>query len=270
MLAFLTALGYFICIQINYGVGQCMTERPIVVGALIGVLLGDIKTGVTIGAALEVAFMGIVNIGGVTATDAATSTAVATAFAIYSGLSVEEAVAVAIPVGLVSNMIFSVVAQLASLGAPVLEKICKSGNEKQLYIYEFVMWLLVFGVKSIIVFVGVYAGADPITSMISSIPEVISNGLTVASGMLGAVGMSMLMRMLWSKEVAIYYFLGFILVNYLNLPTMGIAAIGVIIAIAVGLREKQIVDLEKKVSAGGAAVAKIAVGSAEEEEDFLS
>lgn len=268
-LALLTALGYTICILINYGVGQCMTERPIVIGAVLGILLGDIKTGVIIGATLEVAFMGIVNIGGVTATDAATSTAIATAFAVYSGLSVEEAVAVAIPVGLVSNTFFSIVVQLASLGAPVLEKICKSGNEKQLYIYEFVMWILVFGVKGIIVYAGVLAGADPITALISQIPTVISNGLSVAAGLLGAVGMAMLMRMLWTKEVAVFYFLGFILVNYLNLSTMGIAAIGLILAIAIGLREKQIFDLEKKISTGSVAIAAD-ISSAQEEEDFLS
>lgn len=267
-LALLTALGYGACVLINYGIGQCMTERPIIVGTVVGLLLGDVKTGVTIGAALEVAFMGIVNIGGVTATDAATSTAVATAFAIYSGLGMEETVAVAIPVGLVSNAFFGPVAQLSNLGAPILDRICERGDERGLYIYEFVMWIAVFGVKAIVVYVGVLAGAEPITTALAQIPDVLSRGLSVASGLLGAVGMSMLMRMLWTKELAIYYFLGFVLVKYMNMPTMAIATLGIIIAVATGLREYQIVNIQKQINNGGVA-AKVALSREAEEEDFL-
>lgn len=265
-LALLSCLGAFICIAGNYAIGMCMLERPIVIGAVLGILLGDIPTGVTVGATLEVAFMGIVNIGGVTATDAATSTAIATAFAIYSGLPIEETVAVAIPIGLVSNAVFGVVAQLSNLGAPVLDKIVESGNQKKLYLYEFVMWILVFVWKPLIVYVGVLAGADPITALLSSIPAVISNGLGAASGLLGAVGMAMLMRMLWTKELAAFYFLGFVLVNYFGISTMGIAAVGAVIAVAYGLREMQIVNLEKKLAGGtGTGVATVS-----EEEEFLS
>lgn len=265
-LALLSALGAFLTISLNYAIGMCMLERPIVIGAVLGILLGDIPTGVAVGAALEVAFMGIVNIGGVTATDAGTSTAVATAFAIYSGLPIEETVAVAIPIGLVSNAVFGVIAQLANLGAPVLDKIVEQGSQKKLYIYEFVMFLLVFSIKPLVVYVGVLAGAEPITQLLSSIPPVISSALGAASGLLGAVGMSMLMRMLWTKEIAVFYFLGFVLVNYFGIPTMGIAAVGVVIAVAYGLREMQIINLEKKI-AGGAGTS---VAPTSEEEEFLA
>ena len=266
-LALLTALGYGACILINYGFGQIMTERPIVIGAVVGLLLGDPATGVTIGAGLEVVFMGIVNIGGVVATDAATSTAVATAFAIYSSLTMDEAIAVAIPVGLVANAFFSPVSQLANLGSPILDRICAKGDEKGVYIYEVVMWLLVFGTKAIVVYIGVLAGADPITNALNAIPTVISTGLTVASGLLGAVGMSMLMRMLWSKELAPFYFLGFLAVTYLSLSTMAIAFFGVLIAVIVAFNEKRLFDLEKKKTS---TVESVTMTKEQEEEDFLA
>ncbi len=267
-LALLTALGYVLCILINYGIGQIMTERPIVIGGVIGVLLGDPTTGVIIGSSLEVVFMGIVNIGGVTATDAATSTAIATAFAIYSGLTVDEAVAVAIPIGLVANTFWTPFSQLANLGAPILDKICAKGDERGLYIYEIVMWFFVFGVKAIPVYVGVLVGADPITAALNNIPEVISTGLSVASGLLGAVGMSMLMRMLWSKESAVFFFIGFLAVQYLGLSTMAVAFFGVCIALVVAFNEKRLFDLEKR----GSMVATTAgpVTKEQEEDDFLS
>jgi len=264
-LALLSALGTFLTFSLNYLFGMCMLERPLVIGAVIGILCGDIKTGVLVGAALEVAFMGVVNIGGVTATDASTSTAIATAFAIYSGLPIEETVAVAIPIGLVSNAAFGLAAQLSNLGAPILDRICEKGDQKGLYIYEFVMFLFVFAIKPIVVYIGVLLGADPISSLLGKIPATLSAGIGAASGLLGAVGMAMLMRMLWTKEIAVFYFLGFVLVKYLNVPTMGIAAIAVVIAVAYGLREMQIVNIEKKLEKG-----YVSGSTKSEEEDFLA
>lgn len=263
-LALLSALGIFLTYSLNYLFGMCMLERPIVIGAVLGILLGDIKTGVLVGTTLEVAFMGVVNIGGVVATDAATSTAIATAYAIYSGLPIEETVAIAIPIGLVSNTLFGLTAQLASAGAPFLDKICEKGDQKKLWIYEFVMFILVFGIKPLVVFFGVLVGADPLSNLIASMPAWVSSGLSAASGLLGAVGMAMLMRMLWSKEVAVYFFLGFVLMKYLNVPTMGIATIAVVIAVVAALRDMQIIKLEKKLSN------KDNKNEMSEEEDFLS
>lgn len=61
VMAWLTVL---ICYGGNWVLGQCMIERPLVVGLVAGLLMGDVKTGVIIGASLEAIFMGAVNIGG--------------------------------------------------------------------------------------------------------------------------------------------------------------------------------------------------------------
>ena len=36
-----------------------MLDRPLIVGTAIGIVLGDVKTGVEVGAALELVFMGV-------------------------------------------------------------------------------------------------------------------------------------------------------------------------------------------------------------------
>ena len=41
-----------------------MVERPLIVGTAIGIVLGDVKTGVEVGASLELVFMGVMAIGG--------------------------------------------------------------------------------------------------------------------------------------------------------------------------------------------------------------
>ena len=63
-LACMAWLTVVICYGGNWLIGQCMIERPLVVGLVAGMLMGDVKTGVIIGASLEAIFMGAVNIGG--------------------------------------------------------------------------------------------------------------------------------------------------------------------------------------------------------------
>ena len=83
--AFLVALAVFICVGGAELIGFTMLNRPIVIGPLVGLFLGDVKTGVMIGASLEAVFMGVVNIGGASAAEPGIATAVGTAFAIMLG-----------------------------------------------------------------------------------------------------------------------------------------------------------------------------------------
>lgn len=69
MHALMAALSVFICFAGNYLTGQSMMERPLVVGLVTGILMGDMKTGILMGAALEAVFLGNVNIGGVIAAE---------------------------------------------------------------------------------------------------------------------------------------------------------------------------------------------------------
>lgn len=74
--AFLVALAVFICVGGAELAGFTMLNRPIVIGPLVGLFLGDLSTGVTVGAALEAVFMGVVNIGGASAAEPGIATAV--------------------------------------------------------------------------------------------------------------------------------------------------------------------------------------------------
>ena len=57
--ALLSALSYFICYAGNWMFGQSMSDRPIFIGAVTGLLLGDLQQGLIIGATLEAVFMGV-------------------------------------------------------------------------------------------------------------------------------------------------------------------------------------------------------------------
>ena len=52
--------------------GQMMFDRPLVTGLLVGLVLGDVKNGIIIGAQLELIWMGIAGIGASTPPDVVT------------------------------------------------------------------------------------------------------------------------------------------------------------------------------------------------------
>lgn len=128
LMAWLTVL---ICYGGNWVLGQCMIERPLVVGLVAGLLMGDVKTGVIIGASLEAIFMGAVNIGGAISAEPVTATALAVAFTVGAGIDQGAAITLAVPVGVVTAFlsIFMNNVFLAFFAA-TFDKMAAEGNEK--------------------------------------------------------------------------------------------------------------------------------------------
>lgn len=83
--AFFVALAVFVGVAGHELFGMAMLSRPIVVAPLAGLLLGDVQTGLIVGASLESIFMGVVNIGISSTAEPALAAGLATAFAINLG-----------------------------------------------------------------------------------------------------------------------------------------------------------------------------------------
>lgn len=263
VMAWLTVL---ICYGGNWVLGQCMIERPLVVGLVAGLLMGDVKTGVIIGASLEAIFMGAVNIGGAISAEPVTATALAVAFTVGAGIDQGAAITLAVPVGVVTAFlsIFMNNVFLAFFAA-TFDKMAAEGNEKGLALQHFVLWFVKYAAFGLIAFLGVYLGAEPVAAIVNQIPANVMSGLNAVGALLPAVGMALLLQMLWSTELSIYFFLGFTLYQYLGLPMIAIAVLGVIIAVASALRDKEIFDLTKK---GMATQAVSSDSVTSDEEDF--
>lgn len=90
---------------------------------------------------------------------------------------------------------------------------------------------------------GILFGSEAVSAFLEWIPDVVMNGLTVCGGLLPAVGMAMLMKMLWDKKICMFFFLGFICVAYLELPLVALAVLGVIIAVVIGMNDYQMSKL---------------------------
>ena len=143
------------------------------------------------------------------------------------------------------------------------------GKEKQIIALHYGLWAVNWFLYSLFAFFGILFGSDAVSALLDAIPDVVMNGLTVCGGLLPAVGMAMLMKMLWDNKICMFYFLGFVLAAYLNLPLIALAVIGVIIAISIGMNDYKLNQLAAQ------RVAVSPAGSAdeyldEEEEEFFS
>ena len=80
--------------------GYMMLTKPIVLGPLVGLVLGDLQAGILIGATLELAFIGVMNIGISVSMDVSIATIVGGGLAILSGQDAAFALTIAIPTGI--------------------------------------------------------------------------------------------------------------------------------------------------------------------------
>nr|WP_236629335.1 MULTISPECIES: PTS sugar transporter subunit IIC [Lactobacillus] len=220
--AILAALCVLICLGGNWLWGQTMIERPLVVGMVAGLMFGDLQTGILIGAALEAIFMGAVDIGGALSSEPVIATVLATCFAITLGVNTKAAWALAVPIGVFGAFISMFLKNVVmNVFAPLVDKAADKNNPKMLTRLHYGMWVANYFTYSSVTFFAVLAGAKPVQHLVSEIPANLMAGLSVTGGLLPAVGFAILMRMLWSKQLSPYYFFGFILAAYLNLPSVG-------------------------------------------------
>ena len=217
-LALTTAIVYYIIQTLYTFYGHSHLNRPIVVCPVLGIVLGDVQTGLALGASLELLFMGITNIGGSIPSDCFLAATLVTSLCIGTGMDVDTAIVLAAAIGVVAA-IWSLTVRIVYQGAlvPIFERYAAQGNTAG-YSRLIIIGNLVNGLFStVLVFAAIALGADALQSAMAAIPAFILDGMSVAAGMMPAVGLALLMNMLWSGKASIYFFFGFAATVYLNI-----------------------------------------------------
>ena len=225
LIALVSFIGFLEC-----GVGNSMIQRPIVMGPLVGLVLGDVNAGLAVGATLELAFMGNVTIGAALPPEIAAGGILGTALAIVSGNGTEAALALALPIATVALLIKNTYyLTVRSWFLHKSDKYAAEGNAAGVDAMHMISFLSYDIVMSLVIAICFYCGSDAVQSFLAIIPAFIIRGISVAAGILPALGFAMLGKILISPKVAPYFLLGFLLAAYLNVPVLGIALLGVII-----------------------------------------
>ncbi|MDB5151897.1 MAG: hypothetical protein JWR54_648 [Mucilaginibacter sp.] len=213
--------------------GTTLLSRPLVLGPLVGLVLGDLTQGVIIGATLELIFMGNIKVGAAIPPDVVTGGVLGTAFAIISGKGPAIALAIAVPVSILAEMVISGLFVLRAVLNKKFNQYADEGDYKNIQRLHILSGLLRPLLMGIIILLALQLGAGAMKSFLDMIPAWLQSGLQVAGNMLPALGFALLMNLMFNKTVAPYFFLGFVLAAYLKLPVIAIGGLGVIIALIV-------------------------------------
>lgn len=269
--ALMTALVVFLTVGGQELLGFTMLGRPIVIGPLLGFLLGDVHAGLLIGASLETVFMGVINIGGASSAEPGLATALATAFAINLHAGVEVALPIAIPLGIIGLQIKTLI-YVGIIGpfASRFDRLAEAGNAKDIMRLHFGLWALQWFLYALIPFFAILVGSEATKHVLEMIPTVILNGLSIAGNLLPAVGMAMLLKMMWTNKIAVFFFLGFLLVAYLKIPLIAVAGLALIIALLATQRDLDLRQLRKDFSQHQGTVGSAVTTTDAEIDDFLN
>lgn len=210
--------------------GLTHIHRPLVTGLVVGLILGDMKTGLIVGATLELVWMGMVPLAGAQPPNVVIGGIIGTSIAILAELDPSAAVGIAVP--------FAVAAQagitlLFTAFSPVMHKADKyaaAGDTAGIDRINYMGMAILFVSYFLCGFLPIFFGADKAADMVAMIPTPLIDGLSVAGGMMPAIGFAMLLKIMLKKEYVAFLIGGFVLVTWFNISVIGLALIGLAIA----------------------------------------
>ena len=239
---------------------EFQTHRPLIACTLIGLVLGDLKTGIIIGGTLEMMALGWMNIGAAMAPDAALASVVSTILVIAGKQDVSAGIAIAIPIAAAGQVLTILARTITVFFQHQADKAVENGNLKIIDICHIgALCVQALRVSIPAVIVAMFVGTDIVQNMLASIPAVVTGGLRVGGGVVVVVGYAMVINMMEAKHLMPFFFLGFVVAAIANLNLVALGVIGTVAAIIY-------IQLNPKFNAS--AVATTSASSSDEDDEL--
>ena len=247
------------CVLIGLWTGFCLagmllgiyTNRCLVMATGVGLILGDLPTGLAMGAVGELAFMGFgVSQGGSVPPNAMGPGIIGAILAITmkdSGMDVSTALSLSFPFAVAFQFLITATYTFATtLTGTAIKALEKKQFKKFRFSANLTIWIF-----AIVGFVIGFAGgisSEGLQTVVELIPDWLNTGLSVAGKMLPAIGFAMILNVMAKKEHIPFIILGYIAVAYLALPTMGVTflatAVALIVFFNISKKEKSVEEVE--------------------------
>lgn len=201
-----------------------------VAGVFTGFVVGDVQTGLQVGATLTLMSLGMGTYGGATIPDFMTGAILGTAFGALTKQGLAGGLAIAVPAALLMTQldVFGRASTTAFIHAA--DRYVEKHDEKgftRMHILGQLPWGLT---RAIPVFLAIWLGSAPVQAFINWMPQWFMKGMRVAGSVLPALGFALLLTMLPTKRYWPFLILGYVLFAYLKMPVLGIAVVGTAIA----------------------------------------
>ncbi len=214
--------------------------RPIIACPIIGLILGDLQTGLVIGGTYELMMVGNMPVGGAQPPNAVLGGIVAMVFAVKANMGVDAALGTAVIFSVFGQYAVTVTFTIMSGLMSKADKEAEAANPKGITVVNLTSMCILgglFALMSVLAYVGGVAIAEPLQEFAANFSWVMA-GLGVAGGMMRYVGFAILLKIMLSNDLWGIYFAGFAAAAILgNIPaTKGatlilVAFIGIAIAL---------------------------------------
>lgn len=226
-------------------IGNYTLGRPLVGGLICGLVLGDLKTGIICGVAMQLVYIALVTPGGTVSADVRAVSYIGIPLAMVAihsqGLSADSADAANLAksmgtlVGTVGTVLFYGTATMNLLWQHIGWKAVEEGNFKKLYkvdwVYPWISHVLFSFIPTLIM---CKLGADAVTALKEALPMdgIPMKTLFTVGSLLPCVGIAILLKQIVEKAVDfIPFFVGFTLAASLGLNLVSSAVISLIFAV---------------------------------------
>ena len=207
---------------------QLQTTRPLITGLVTGIILGDMQTGLVVGALVELMFLATIFVGTAVPPDTTMAAAIATAFAVFAGGGTEVAIAAALPIAVLGGLVTTFQYSLINVFFLHLgERYAAKGDVKGVCRANKLALLGNFVLYGLPTFLAVFFGAEYVLPIIDAIPQSIISGLGVGGGLIGSVGFAMLLQSLSNKKLWPYFIIGYVCAAFLGMNNVGIGVVAV-------------------------------------------
>lgn len=208
------------------------THRPLIACTLVGIVLGDITTGIILGGTLELIALGWMNIGAAQSPDSALASLISAILVIVGEQSIATGIAIALPVAAAGQVLTVFCRTITVAFQHAADKFAENANFRAIELCHLGALLIqAMRVAVPVLLISLFVSPEGIQQLLSLIPDFITTGLKVASGFIVAVGYAMVINMMGSKYLMPFFFAGFVIAGFTDFNLVAFGVLGIFAAI---------------------------------------
>ena len=190
--------------------------RPLVAGFIVGLILGDVTTGILCGVAIQAMYIGQIVPGG----------------AMPSDVNYASYIALAIPLGALGTAMHNFTMTLNSIWVHRGDKCAAKGDVKGIMISNLCGTIPHLIERVTIVAIACYFGAPAAEAILNALPEIVLRFLQVGGKMLPALGFALLLKQIVAEKWMIILFIfGWIIMQSTGMTTTALTLVSVAVAL---------------------------------------
>ena len=215
--------------------GWYVITRPLVAGLICGIILGDVKTGVLIGIAVQAVFIGLITPGGAVPADLSFVSYLGIPLAMVAGATPDVAVSLSVGFGVIGVAAWQVLSVGNAGWAHLDDRYAAEGDLDGIIRSNYLAQIGTFVLRGFLPFFVLLLGSSFAQSFIdflnNQVPWLVQY-LAILGGALPAVGIAILLLQISpNASLLVWFLIGWVLIVYGHVPLVGVAVVGALVAV---------------------------------------